>query len=847
MRASIAGKLVGSSVTRKEDRRLLAGHGNFIADVVVDDMLHAVFHRSPHPHAEIVSIDTSEANSAAGVIAVYTGAEMQEFTNPFVNLAMLPGLYSPIFWPLATDRVRMVGDPVAIVVATSRAEAEDASARINVEYRLLPSVGTIGKALASASEKLWPKNASNVLFDHTDTFGDVDAVFGSADHVFTERFTSHRQSNQPMETRGCVAEVNAEELVFHSATQSTHALRWILAMGTSTASGRDTVSALRANRARLKSFAKGAKEFLTTNREDLGKNDNAGMIHQVKRDRSTLKHIGKLFANTLAIDSRLLPRVVAGDIGGAFGVKGHSTREDVAVCAAAIKLGRSVKWIEDRVEHLTVGGTARDETITLSMAVDSNGHILGMRADLIMDQGAYPAIPFGAPLFSRIMKVMMPGTYRVKAFELRTRIVATNKAHYVAYRGPWANETWARERMIDIVARRLGLSAAEMRRRNMYGSEELPVKMITGPTLDKEMSAKATLEKAIEIADLPDFRTRQRAATAQGRILGLGLATFHEAAPGPPDFSDALLPGGGMLSREPVRTVLEPDGTVTVFTQQVPHGQSHETTLAQVAADELGVALDHVRVVYGDTKQTPFGILGTGASRGGPMGGGASLFASRELRTQIIREAAELLEAHVDDVQITNGAIHVAGVPSISVSFRDVATATRLAGRGELTASVSYDGGAGGWVQATHVCEVEIDPGTGLVSIPRYVVVEDCGDLINPAIVDGQIRGGVAQGVGAVLYEKIIYDDDANFQSSTFIDYLIPTAMEIPFIEIHHLETPTDKPANFRGVGEGGMIGAPAAITNAVEDALAHLGVTVTEQYLPPTRILELMGTIART
>jgi aerobic carbon-monoxide dehydrogenase large subunit len=844
VRASIVGKFVGSSVTRKEDRRLLTGNGNYVADVVVGNMAHAAFLRSPHPHAEIVRVDATAARRAPGVIAVFSGVDMQAKTNPFVNLGMLPGLYSPVFWPLAVDRVRMVGDPVALVIAESRAEAEDALSLVDVTYRVLAPVGTIGTALSPGSEKLWPKNESNVMFDHTDSFGDVESIFASAPHVFTERFTSHRQSNQPMETRGCVAEMTPTELVFHSATQSAHSLRWILAMSTSKSSARDTLQALKANRTRLKAFGRGAKDFLASNKDNLGKSDNAGMIHQVKRDPATLKHMGQLFANTLAVENARLPRVVAGDIGGAFGVKGHSTREDVAICAAALALGCSVKWIEDRVEHLTVGGTAREESITLSMAVDNRGHILGMRADLVMDQGAYPAIPFGAPLFSRIMKVMMPGTYRPKAFELRTRVVATNKAHYVAYRGPWANETWARERMLDIVARRMGLSTTEIRLRNMYGPSELPVKMITGPTLDKEMSAKATLEKAIEVADIASFREVQAAARAGGRLLGIGFATFHEAAPGPPDYADALLAGGGMLSREPVRTVLEADGTVSLYTQQVPHGQSHETTFAQVAADELGVPLDQVRVVFGDTNVTPFGILGTGGSRGGPMAGGASMMASKDLRTQIIREAADLLEAHVEDVQIVDGNIHVAGVPSRGVSFSDVAVAARTNGRGELTATVDYDGGRGGWVQATHMCMVEIDPGTGLVSIPRYVVVEDCGDLINPAIVEGQIRGGVAQGVGAVLYEKVAYDAEANFQSSTFIDYLIPTAMEIPNIEIHHLETPSDKPANFRGVGEGGMIGAPAAITNAIEDALAHLGVTITEQFLPPTRILELIGAI---
>ncbi len=307
MRASIVGKFVGSSVTRKEDRRLLTGQGRYIADVVVDNMAHAAFLRSPHPHAEILRVDVAASRRSPGVVAIYTGAEMQAKTNPFVNLGMLPGLYSPPFWPLAVERVRMVGDPVALVIAETRAEAEDALALIDVSYRLLAPVGTIGTALGNASEHLWPKNNSNVMFDHTDRYGDVDSVFVSAPHVFTERFTSHRQSNQPMETRGCVAEVAPHELVFHSATQSAHSLRWILAMGTSKSSVRDSFTSLNANRTRLKAFGKGAKEFLTSNKADLGKGDNAGMVHQIRKDPSTLKHMGKLFTSTLAVDGTRLP------------------------------------------------------------------------------------------------------------------------------------------------------------------------------------------------------------------------------------------------------------------------------------------------------------------------------------------------------------------------------------------------------------------------------------------------------------------------------------------------------------------------------------------------------------
>jgi carbon-monoxide dehydrogenase large subunit len=296
------------------------------------------------------------------------------------------------------------------------------------------------------------------------------------------------------------------------------------------------------------------------------------------------------------------------------------------------------------------------------------------------------------------------------------------------------------------------------------------------------------------------------------------------------------------MAGEPARAVLEADGPVSVYTQQMPHGQGHETTLAQVAADQLGVPIDQVQVRFGDTSITPFGLAGTGGSRSAPMAGGAVTYAARALREQVLDVAADLLEAPRDDLVADEGRLHVAGVPSIAVSYADVAAACPAA---QLAGDSSYDGGEGGWAQATHVCWVEVDLETGRVHIDRYVAVEDCGELINPNVVDGQVSGGVAQGIGAVLYEKSFYDDQANFQAGTFMDYLLPTAAEVPEIEIHHVETPTDLEINYRGVGEGGMIVAPAALTNAIEDALAHLGVRITEQHLPPTRILELAGVIA--
>jgi carbon-monoxide dehydrogenase large subunit len=346
-------------------------------------------------------------------------------------------------------------------------------------------------------------------------------------------------------------------------------------------------------------------------------------------------------------------------------------------------------------------------------------------------------------------------------------------------------------------------------------------------------------EMAMKLAGFDNWERAKAEALAQGRRLGMGFASYLEPAPGPPDYLDHVAPGlAAIVNCEPIHAVLEADGTVTIHTQQVTHGQSHETTLAQLAADQLGVPIDAVRVSYGDTRTTPFGALGTQGSRAATFASGAVLVAAEGLRNRITEVAADLLEAAPSDIVIEDGCISVIGAPAITLSLAEVA------GHEAIRFTGTFDGGPGGWSGATHVCFVEVDLETGKVTIPRYIVVEDCGEMINPAVVDGQIRGGVAQGIGAVLYEKATYDDEGQFKAGTFMDYLIPTAMEIPDIEIHHLETPSDVFANYRGVGEGGMIGAPAALTNAIEDALSDLGVRITEQHLPPARILELAGVV---
>jgi aerobic carbon-monoxide dehydrogenase large subunit len=436
---------------------------------------------------------------------------------------------------------------------------------------------------------------------------------------------------------------------------------------------------------------------------------------------------------------------------------------------------------------------------------------------------------------------MTPGPYKIGALGFERTAVITNKATYVAYRGPWAAETFLRERTIDLVARELGLEPLEIRRRNVATRDEPPLAMITGRSL-AGITIKESLDRLAEMVDLADFRRRQLEARAAGRYLGIGMACYIEAAPGPRQ-------GDAPLGREEMRMRLDDDGSVVVFTGQMPHGQSHETTLAQIAADEFGVAFESVRVVAGDTDVVPAGF--TGGSRSATMAGGAALTTARALRSKVLDVAAHLLEAGVEDLVMNDSGVAVQGVPTSAMSLASLAVAARTPGRlpaevdPELQVTLAYDGGQGGWAGGTHCAIVEIDIETGLVRIERYIVVEDCGVLINPAVVNGQIRGGVAQGIGAVLLEKSAYDTDGQFLASTFMDYLMPTAVDIPRIEISHLQTvPLDPDVNFRGVGEGGMIVAPVTMCNAIEDALAPFGVRITEQHLPPSRILELTGAI---
>jgi aerobic carbon-monoxide dehydrogenase large subunit len=776
MTAIAAERYTGASIKRSEDPRILTGAGRYVDDLKLPGMLHAAFVRSPMAHARVLSVDASDARALPGVVAVLTGADLEAMLVPGPDsLAALMGWTGPTpeFTLLATDKVRLVGDPVAVVIAESRYLAEDGCELVEVEYDDLPPVVNATFALDPSSPPLFANLADNIARPHSRSeFGDVPGTFENADRIMDFHIDVHRHQNVPMEGRACIASYDADlgAMTVYAATQSVHLSKII-------------------------------------------------------------------FATRLGIEPGKV-RVVAGDIGGSFGLKIGASREELAVGAASRHLGRPVKWVEDRGENLTVSGQAREESFDVRAAVSDEGDLLGLDVKIVVDTGSYPAMGMMVP---DIMQAMVPGPYRLEALGFESTAAITNKAPYVAYRGPWASETFVRERVLDLIAKDLSLDPVEIRLRNFAPRTDPPAMMITGRPL-VGVTSKESLERVAQLVDFAAFRRRQAEARAQGRYLGIGVATFIEAAPGPrsPDGPS------GPMGLESMRLRLEEDGIVALFTGQMPHGQSHQTTLAQIAADEFGVPFEQVRVVVGDTDVVPFGL--TGGSRSATMTGGVALHGARQLKAKVLDFAAHLMEVSAQDLVITDGNVWVRGDPESAIAVTDVA---RRAASGpfdadadaKLEVEATYDGGEGGWSGGTHCAIVEVDIETGIVTVERYVAAEDCGALINPAVVEGQIRGGIAQGIGAVLLERSAYGEDGNFQSATFMDYLMPTACDIPRIEIEHLETvPLDADVNFRGVGEGGMIVAPPTVVNAIEDALSPFGVRIYEQHLPPPRILELIA-----
>jgi aerobic carbon-monoxide dehydrogenase large subunit len=528
-------------------------------------------------------------------------------------------------------------------------------------------------------------------------------------------------------------------------------------------------------------------------------------------------------------------RVVMRDTGGGFGQKIMVQRDEMCVMLAGPKLGVPVKWVEDRRENLIAAGQSRHESAAARMAFRADGTIEAVQLDFVSDCGAYPTPwPVGT---SSVVGALFPGPYRVPRASFTAKSIYTNTVGRSPYRGPWQFESLAREVLLDVAARRMGMDPMELRRRNLLRRDELPYTNPHGMSFEN-IAPLETFELALEMVDYESFRKEQAEARKVGRYLGIGVSTYVEPS----------TPGFGYYATEAATIRIEPSGKVNVYIAGGSTGNSIETTVVQLAADALGVKIEDVATIQGDTAVTGFGP-GAAGSRSGSMTAGAIRETASILRERMLAIAANKFEASVDDIELAESRATVRGTPSVGLSFGELANIAYFdpyslppgipAG---LEASARYTADPGSlMVNATHLCTCEVDVSTGEVTICRYIVSEDCGPMINPNVVEGQIAGGSVQGMGGILYEHLAYDEDGNPVATTFMDYLLPTATEVPMIEYGHVETPSKGPGGYKGVGEGGAIGAPPAVANAIADALAPFNVTITKMPLGPADILALL------
>jgi carbon-monoxide dehydrogenase large subunit len=784
---------VGARIPRNEDPRLLRGLGCFVDDVEPAGMLHAATLRSPHAHARIVRLDASVARRAPGVHLVVTAADLGELNQPSPLLIPHPTLVHPRTQrPLAADEVRFVGEAVAFVVAENRYVAEDAAALVEVEYERLPAVTDLATALASGGPRVHADVPDNRAARFRQSVGDADAAMARAARVLRERLTIERSCGSPIETRGVVAEWDRR--------------RGLLRVWDSTQAPLPVKNGL----ARL--F--GLPEFAV--------------------------------------------EVIAPDVGGGFGTKIMMFfPEEILVPHAAIALGRPVKWIEDRREHLIAANHERGQIHDVEVGVDETGRIVALRDTFVHDAGAYTPYGIVVPI---ITATQLPGPYRLRNYTVEFEVAYSNKAIVTPYRGAGRpHGAFVMERVIGLIARELGLEPAEVRRRNFIQPDEFPWDVgLTfqdgGPTRYDSGNYPAGLDMALTMIGAEEFRERQAEARRQGRHLGLGIGCYVE--------------GTGIGPYEGAHVRVEPSGRVFVATGLTTQGQGHGTTFAQIAAEALGCDPADVTVVTGDTSKFNWGA-GTYASRGVVTSGSAIHRAAMDVRERALRLAASLLEVSAHDLELTEGRVRVKGAPGKEVTLGALATvanpiryaygkeaaeaALRLVKPREgavlapgeepgLEARGYYAPPHATFASGCHAAIVEVDVDTGDLRILRYVVQHDCGTMVNPTIVEGQIRGGVAQGIGGAFYERIVYDESGQPLTTTFMDFLMPTAVEVPDVEIGHLETPSPlNPLGLKGVGEAGAIPVPALIAEAVDDALAPLGVRVREMPLSPNRLRDLI------
>ena len=761
---------IGQPLPRFEDPPLLTGEGRFVADLTGDASV-LRFVRSPVAHGRIVSIEAPEG------ITAFTAEDLSE-VRPIRPLLHRPD-FRPIEQPvLASRKVRFVGEPVAVVVAGTPEEAEDAAEQVFVDIEPEDRVVSAPEAIRPGAPAVHDHLEDNVVVDARFETERVDEVFSGAAVVVDFDLRSRRQNALPLEARGSVAayDPRSGRTTLTASVQSPHVVRTVLA------------------------------DLLGMPESDL--------------------------------------RVVVPDVGGAFGQKFCLAPEDVVTAWVARRLRTTVSWVEDRRENLMSSFHSRDHHYRVRGAFDADARLLAVDADLLCNIGAYSCYPVTCGVEPLMALAEFPGPYDFRTYRVRSRGVTTNTCPMAPYRGVSRPViTLAMERLMDLAAVRFGIEPAEIRRRNLI--TEFPYASATGLMYD-EGSYVESLDRAVEAIGLEDFRGRQAVARSEGRYLGIGFSVFSERTGyGTSAFaarSMDVTPG-----YETVDLAMDPSGNVEARLGASPHGQGLETTLAQLIGDRLGVEPARVRIVHGDTDRTPYG-WGTFASRSLVIAGGAARLASDRLRAKLAAIASAELEAAPEDIVIMAGRATVAGTDA-GIEVAELArlayhSSHRLAAGMDpgLTATATYDP-AGTFSNACHVATVEVDPETGGVRVDRFVVVEDAGRLINPMIVDGQLHGGVTQGIAGALYEEIRYDRDGNILTTSLMDFLPPTLAEVPAIEIHHLETISEATiTGAKGLGEGGTIGAPAAVINAVADALRPLGVEIAEVPATPSRLRRLVS-----
>jgi len=752
---------VGAPLPRKEDRRMLLGRGRFTGDLTRPGLLHAAFVRSPHAHALVGGVDAAAARQAPGVRGVFTAADLG---HPYLLAMLERDEFVPTPMPiLAGDRVRFTGEPVAIVVADDPYRAEDAAELAEVDWDPRPAVASIEAATAAGAPRLHDRG--NCLVDLL-MFDDerLPQVFAAARVRVSATFASGRVAALPLEGRACLAEWDDrdDQLVMHVSTQVPHQVR-------------------------------------------------SGV------------------AQALGLPERSV-RVIAPDVGGGFGLKCVVGREEVAVAAAALRLRRPVRWTEDRQENLTAAFHGHEQRYRVTAAFDADGRILGLDAEIDCDTGAYSVFPFTCAVEPLMAATELPGVYKVPAYRARGRAIATSKAPAAPYRGVSRPQiVLVMERLMEKAAEALGLDPLQVRRVNLIGRHEFPYTGINKITYD-EGSYTEALDLAEEKVKIKGWTNERGRLRAQGNLAGIGYACFSErTAYGTPTMSQRRMRMTPGYDTAMVR--MDPTGEVIVTTGTCGHGQGHETTFAQIVADRLGIHPDQVRLRQGDTDLASYG-WGTWGSRSLVIGGGAAALAADAVAERLRKIAAGQLEASPADIELAGGAARVRGDETASIAIAELARMVHFQAhrvdadlRYALEERATFDP-PGTFSNACHAAMVVIDPGTGAIRLHRYLVVEDCGVVINPVVVDGQVRGGVTQGVAAALLERVCFDADGQPVSTTLMDYLAPTAAEMCPVDIVHLETPSRfSETGAKGMGEGGTIGAPAAVLNAVNDALSGTGI----------------------